>query len=105
MDSTLPDFTHRVNTYIAYIVYSSCIIAPRDLNWLSTDRCSVSIKHNTVHFPHLFQSHSNNEAHWDGVCGLPLEQRQAYMFQALTDPDEEAILDGMMDLNTGTWSS
>ena len=27
------------------------------------------------------------------------------MLQVLTDPDEEAILDGMMDLNTGSWSS
>ncbi len=51
-----------------------------------------------------FQSHSQNEAHWEGECGLPWEQRQAFMLQTLTDPDEEAILDGMMDLNTGTWS-
>ena len=58
-----------------------------------------------VETPLCLQSHSHNDAHWDGECGLPPDQRAAYMLQVLTDPDEEAILDGMMDLNTGSWSS
>lgn len=56
-------------------------------------------------FVSAVKSHSHNEAHWDGECALPREQREAYMLRVLTDPDEEAILDGMMDLNTGSATS
>lgn len=46
-------------------------------------------------------SHSNNEAHWEGSCGLPEEQQKQFMINVLMDDgNEELVLDGMEQLST-----
>jgi len=45
-------------------------------------------------------SHSNNEAHWSGECGLPWDQQKLHMQLLFTDASEETILDGMDSLTT-----
>lgn len=46
------------------------------------------------------QSRSNLEAHWDGECLLPWEEKQGFLLQLMMkDATEEDIFDGMEDLS------
>ena len=50
----------------------------------------------------LLQSHSENEAHWDGECALPPQEREGFMLQVLMDNNctEEEVIEGLSDLST-----
>lgn len=46
------------------------------------------------------QSHAMFEAHWDGECGLPEEERNAHMYATFLDgAGEDEMLDGLQDLS------
>ncbi|XP_077990367.1 uncharacterized protein LOC144444717 [Glandiceps talaboti] len=43
-------------------------------------------------------SRKMKQAHWNGKCGLPEEEQQAYMLENLVDADEDILTDAMQDL-------
>ena len=46
------------------------------------------------------QSHRLHEAHWDGRCGLGLEQQAAYMLRNLVQPSCAELAQAIQDLHT-----
>lgn len=48
----------------------------------------------------IFQSHTNNEAYWNGRCQLTEEQQKLHMVSLFSDADEDLVTEAMADLGT-----
>ena len=51
-------------------------------------------------FESLLQSHSLHYAHWDGECGLSVEEQQHHLLRNLTDlSSEQSLSEALEDVH------
>ncbi|XP_041360514.1 uncharacterized protein LOC121376806 [Gigantopelta aegis] len=66
-----------------------------------TRSCPICLgKCETVWNRNVKMSHAMHEAHWDGTCGLTLEEQRTYALHTLTDSSEDFLSEGLQDLST-----
>ena len=45
-------------------------------------------------------THAFLEAHWDGECGLPVDEQRAFFIQKATEASEDVVIEGLQELST-----
>lgn len=50
----------------------------------------------------ITMSHSMRKAHWEGKCGLPVNEQQPYFLKNLIDINEDSLSEALEELNTSS---
>lgn len=50
----------------------------------------------------LAMSHSMRKAHWEGECGLPSKEQQAFFLKNLVDATEDSLSEALQDLKASS---